>query len=859
MKQRFSKRISSVAAGLCALSVCASFAAFAQNKTDENAVREAVAETTAAQSENADVVVKTEKLPYIQYTFDNAENFLKNTGVSANDATKDYNLKINGNVSVSDLYLDGVANFSDNASLYIPYKNNPFISDLTDFTIAVDVNAGRTGAYYGSVFSWDSFSTFDNKGNESTTRYMDSYHRINHAYTGISSNIWFRLGDMNWKSSDEQKKQYQSWAGGKDIFEPSTRTDKSGETTIVYSLSAGKTLRVTAYQNGEKVSKPATSIVQDISSWSLYKKESLYKTFMIGGCYDSRFITDMENNVFTQAQKMVGTMDNIRIYDFAMSDEQMAEYAATKKISVAGVRVEETENGSVNVSNTIPSVGEEVIITPVPDAEYEVDAVYVNGEAIQAENGVYKAVMQENGLSVRVTFKETVMKKLKVVSMSYGGSIRCGGETANSGLRFRIEAAEADYEAVLSSVKAGASAEYGILIIPEDYQGKYGAFTAENLFGESAKYHLAEKNADGSLKEYEGGLPQIINFWTNKLYLNETTGNYEYYGSITGIKSENLTRKFVGVGVVKYTEGAVTQYAVLDFAGGDIVNNTRSIYQVAKLAELDEKLPAAAKAWIKQNYIDLVETTAVQGKLNGKKLSILGDSISTYQGVSNNAEINSTIGNNEVFYGTQNTTVAESDTWWKQAADNTGMSVLVNNSWAGANVATNFGNAKKGGCTARAENLHNNGGENPDIIAVYMGINDNGCLTGLGSFNDVSDIWNGTAYVGNTELFATAYATMVHKIVTKYSAADVFLFTLPRNNYLWLGTKAPYNALQDEYNKMIYKIAGVFGCKVVDLATAVGEDCSDYLLTDNIHPNAKGMDIITSAFETALYSYYSEN
>ena len=843
MKQRFSKRISSVAAGLCALSVCVSFAAFAQNKTDENAVRETVAESSVAQSENADVVVKTEKLPYIQYTFDNANNPLENSGASAADETKDYTLKIKGNAQ--DWCQGGVANLADNGSFYLTQENNLFVNDVTDFTIAIDVDA-KTSSWYSSIFSWDAFTS---TGDSSS---IDKYTRLC-VRRGKAEN-WLKFSDRV-LTANNSGAQWESYAKGEDLYAGDKNADSSGALTLVMSLDADSSLKVGVYNASH--GKVGEYVNNNLGSWSLYPTNSTNKLFMIGGCYDSRTFTN--GTSFTQAQKYTGTMDNIRIYDFAMSDEQMAEYAATKKISVAGVRVEETENGSVNVSNTIPSVGEEVSITPVPDAEYEVDVVYVNGEAIQAENGIYKAVMQENGLSVRVTFKETTIKKLKVVSMSYGGSIRCGGETANSGLRFRIEAAEADYEAALSSIKAGASAEYGILIIPEDYQAEYGAFTAENLFGESAKYHLAEKNADGSLKEYEGGLPQIINFWTNKLYLNETTGNYEYYGSITGIKTENLTRKFVGVGVVKYTEGAVTQYAVLDFAGGDIVNNTRSIYQVAKLAELDEKLPAAAKAWIKQNYIDLVETTAVQGKLNGKKLSILGDSISTYQGVSNNAEINSTIGKNEVFYGTQNTTVAESDTWWKQAADNTGMSVLVNNSWAGANVATNFDNATKGGCTARAENLHNNDGENPDIIAVYMGINDNGCLTGLGSFNDVSDIWNGTAYVGNTELFATAYATMVHKIVTKYSAADVFLFTLPRNNYLWQGTKEHYNALQDEYNKMIYKIAGVFGCKVVDLATAVGEDCSDYLLTDAIHPNAKGMDIITAAFETALYSYYSEN
>mgnify|MGYP004665223559 FL=1 len=804
-------------------------------------------------AETGNGVYTAEVTPYIEYAFDSVETFLKNTGSSAKDSTKDYNLKINGNASASDLYLNGVANFTENASLYIPYKNNPFISDLTDFTIAVDVNAGRPASYYGSVFSWDSFSSYNDNAS-----YIDSYHRINHAGANISSNIWFRLGDMNWKSTDEQKKQYQSWAGAKDIFERSTRTDKSGETTIVYSLSAGKTLRVTAYQNGEKVSNPATSIVQDISSWSLYKKESVYKTFMIGGCYDSRYITSMENNVFTQAQKMVGTMDNIRVYDFAMTESQMAEYAATKKISVPGIQIEKTENGTVSVENYTPQVGEEVIINVTPNADYEIEEVTVNGVKIEAVNGVYKTTMVENGLSISATFKETVIKKLKVVSMAYGAGIRCGGDITTSGLRFSIAASKEKYETVMNSLNEGTTAEFGILIIPEDYQKTYGAFTVENLFGENAKYHLAERNPDGSLKDYDGTLPQIINFVTNGLYLNEKTGNYEYFGSITGILDSNLTRKFVGVGFVKYTDGETAQHALLDYADGNIVNNTRSVYQVAKIAELNDNLPAEAKTWIRENYINVVESKVTA--LNGKKLSILGDSISTFKGVSNNAETNSTIGNNEVFYGAQNSVLNfnESDTWWKQSADKTGASVLVNNSWAGANVATNYGNGTKGGCTARAENLHDVNNVNPDIVAVYMGINDCGCLTGLGEFNGISDIWDGEKYIGNTELFATAYATMVHKIVTKYGNAKVFLFTLPQNGYHWLGTKEEYNALQVEYNKMIYKIAEVFNVQVVDLATMVGGNYGEYLLQDGIHPNEKGMDIISAAFETALYSFYSE-
>ncbi|MDY6024113.1 MAG: hypothetical protein SPJ19_04865, partial [Candidatus Borkfalkiaceae bacterium] len=608
-------------------------------------------------AETGNGVYMTEVTPYIEYAFDSVETFLKNTGSSAKDSTKNYNLKINGNASASDLYLNGVANFAENASLYIPYKNNPFISDLTDFTIAVDVNAGRPKGWYGSVFSWDSFSSYNDNAS-----YIDSYHRIDTSYTGDSGTWWFRLGDMNWKSNDGQRLQWNSWAGAKNIFTTSTRTDKSGETTIVYSLSAGKTLRVTAYQNGEKVSLPETSIVQDISSWSLYKKESVYKTFMIGGCYDSRFITSMENNVFTQAQKMVGTMDNVRVYDFAMTESQMAEYAATKKISVPGVQIEKTENGTVSVENYTPQVGKEVIINVTPNADYEIEEVIVNGVKIEAVNGVYKTTMVENGLSISATFKETIIKRLKVVSMAYGAGIRCGGDITTSGLRFSIAASKEKYETVMNSLKEGTTAEFGILIIPEDYQKTYGSFTVENLFGENAKYHLAERNPDGSLKNYDGTLPQIINFVTNGLYLNEKTGNYEYFGSITGILDSNLTRKFVGVGFVKYTDGETAQYALLDYADGNIVNNTRSVYQVAKIAELNDNLPAEAKTWIRENYINVVESKVTA--LNGKKLSILGDSISTFKGVSNNAETNSTIGNNEVFYGAQNSVLNfnESDT-----------------------------------------------------------------------------------------------------------------------------------------------------------------------------------------------------
>ena len=69
----------------------------------------------------------------------------------------------------------------------------------------------------------------------------------------------------------------------------------------------------------------------------------------------------------------------------------------------------------------------------------------------------------------------------------------------------------------------------------------------------------------------------------------------------------------------------------------------------------------------------------------GKRISILGDSISTFTRVSNNANSNSTIGINEVYYSGQGG-IARADTWWQQVIDVLDMELLVNNSWSGSCV-----------------------------------------------------------------------------------------------------------------------------------------------------------------------------
>ena len=101
----------------------------------------------------------------------------------------------------------------------------------------------------------------------------------------------------------------------------------------------------------------------------------------------------------------------------------------------------------------------------------------------------------------------------------------------------------------------------------------------------------------------------------------------------------------------------------------------------------------------------------------GKKVSILGDSISTFEGVSNNTAYNSTIGGNWIYYTDGLHGVSLHDTWWQQIIDTLDMELCVNNSWSGSKISMDTaGNAAY---KDRCVQLHNNQGETPEYLWVY--------------------------------------------------------------------------------------------------------------------------------------------
>ncbi len=283
---------------------------------------------------------------------------------------------------------------------------------------------------------------------------------------------------------------------------------------------------------------------------------------------------------------------------------------------------------------------------------------------------------------------------------------------------------------------------------------------------------------------------------------------------------------------------------------------------------------------------------AVAEVYGGKQLSIMGDSISTYKGISNNTEYNSTIGGNAVWYGDGAINSAKlwdyEYTYWGSLLRNMDMELCVNNSWSGDSLCG-------GRAFGRATNLHNNENVNPDLILTYYGINDtwgNGrecsnlpellknkgdksskevvaewfeALLAKAESKDFKDGW-GQSYSGWDE----AYALMLYKMTEKYTDAKVVCITLTHN-----GAKVNY-ASSDErvpvYNECIKAIAEYFGALVVEQRNVIdAENYPSYMHAGDkdgapnnanerfLHPNAHGHKVLFEEIIRTLYADIQNN
>ena len=213
------------------------------------------------------------------------------------------------------------------------------------------------------------------------------------------------------------------------------------------------------------------------------------------------------------------------------------------------------------------------------------------------------------------------------------------------------------------------------------------------------------------------------------------------------------------------------------------------------------------------------------------KISILGDSISTFYKAG--SEVNSYYSGENTFYYPRYCSVISSyqKTWWWKVIEGLEGNIGINNSWSGTCVY-NWGSETN----SSAMNMHRikTLGENgaPDIIIVNMGTND-----AVSNFTD--------------PIFKTAYDTMLSRIEKEYPNAYIFVFTLGYSIY------EGYDPVRLRYNKVIEELSNKHHAPIVDIAYIQTVDTYVTMLADRLHPNEEGMTKISERALSTIKGFFT--
>lgn len=196
-----------------------------------------------------------------------------------------------------------------------------------------------------------------------------------------------------------------------------------------------------------------------------------------------------------------------------------------------------------------------------------------------------------------------------------------------------------------------------------------------------------------------------------------------------------------------------------------------------------------------------------------KKVSILGDSISTFEGYTVHQGL---------FYDRfiQNYSGVKSveDTWWMQVIRELDAELGVNDSFSGSTV---YGSVSTSGTSLKRLTALGAQGK-PDMILVYMGTND----------------WG--SYIMPTD-FRDAYENMLTSIKILYPDAEIYCATLLRGedpedmSDLFINVEGCLSP--KIYSQIIRESATKIGAKLADLE----KYHMNYHTMDGVHPNAEGM------------------
>lgn len=272
------------------------------------------------------------------------------------------------------------------------------------------------------------------------------------------------------------------------------------------------------------------------------------------------------------------------------------------------------------------------------------------------------------------------------------------------------------------------------------------------------------------------------------------------------------------------------------YIGGIILDPTKK-YRISLRLRTGGNVSTDAKKYIK---ILSGDSTNIS-KYSGKKLSILGDSISTYDGY---------IPTTHTYYPNVNVpdVTRVQDTWWYKLMFALGMTLCVNNSYSGSCMSSGgTGTAPTG--YSRATQLDNLP-DVPDVIIIAMGVNDFLQDVPLGTYNGTG------SFPTNENTFRSAYAMALANILGKYPYAEVYCATIMNcERYDAAGFPEKRNdALLEDFNAVIREMANLFGVKVLEHSKCgiTYQNLEDYMgdwdsgTSQGLHPNEAGHSLMAN-------------
>lgn len=196
--------------------------------------------------------------------------------------------------------------------------------------------------------------------------------------------------------------------------------------------------------------------------------------------------------------------------------------------------------------------------------------------------------------------------------------------------------------------------------------------------------------------------------------------------------------------------------------------------------------------------VALIKDKIGSSNLSGKKLSVMGDSISAFQGYIPSG--------NAPYYTGQNSGVSSYEQmWWQRICDQTGMHRLVINAWSGSKVSgidASTSNFVPMSDVSRAQGLHTED-DDPDIIIVFGGTND--------FSKENADIVT----------FEDAYHLMINRMQARYKSAKIYCLSLP----IFVRTNTDKTGIEKndeektvfDYNEVIRRVSNQRSCEYIDL------------------------------------------